>query len=174
MKRKRYSTENYHQKRTTFAMSPQLDVLRADDPHLVPERLELALPVEGAGTGFDRDGARLDPGQHRDQLVTHHPTLEHDVAGTVDAMQLEDCLGNIDAEGLDVHDSSPSCCRLSACGPGGRAVHPISWRKQYGGLKVDQARRLKDLERENQRLRKAVADLTLDAMILKEAAKGNF
>lgn len=48
------------------------------------------------------------------------------------------------------------------------------WRREYGGLKVDQERRLKDLERENQRLRKAVADLTLDAMILKEAAKGNF
>jgi putative transposase len=48
------------------------------------------------------------------------------------------------------------------------------WRREYGGLKVDQARRLKDLERENQRLRKAVADLTLDALILKEAAKGNF
>ena len=48
------------------------------------------------------------------------------------------------------------------------------WRREYGGLKVDQAKRLKDLERENQRLKKAVADLTLDAMILKEAAKGNF
>jgi len=48
------------------------------------------------------------------------------------------------------------------------------WRREYGGLKVDQARRLKGLEKENQRLRKAVADLTLDAMILKEAAKGNF
>lgn len=48
------------------------------------------------------------------------------------------------------------------------------WRREYGGLKVDQARRLKDLERENQRLRKAVADLTLDTMILKEAAGGNF
>ena len=48
------------------------------------------------------------------------------------------------------------------------------WRREYGGLKTTQARRLKDLERENQRLRKAVADLTLDAVILKEAAKGNF
>ncbi len=47
------------------------------------------------------------------------------------------------------------------------------WRREYGGLKVDQAKRLKDLERENQRLKKAVADLTLDAMILKEAARGN-
>lgn len=48
------------------------------------------------------------------------------------------------------------------------------WRREYGGLKVDQARRLKDLEKENQRLRRAVSDLTLDAMILKEAARGNF
>ena len=48
------------------------------------------------------------------------------------------------------------------------------WRREYGGLKVDQAKRLKDLERENQRLRRAVADLTLDAMILKEASRGNF
>lgn len=48
------------------------------------------------------------------------------------------------------------------------------WRKVYGGLKVDQARRLKDLERENARLKRAVADLTLDKLILKEAAGGNF
>lgn len=48
------------------------------------------------------------------------------------------------------------------------------WRKEYGGLKVDQARRLKDLERENGRLRKAVADLTLDKLILKEALEGNY
>ncbi len=48
------------------------------------------------------------------------------------------------------------------------------WRKEYGGLKLDQARRLKDLERENARLRQAVADLTLDKQILKEAAEGNF
>lgn len=48
------------------------------------------------------------------------------------------------------------------------------WRREYGGLKVDQAKRLKELEKENQRLRRAVSDLTLDAMILKEAARGNF
>lgn len=48
------------------------------------------------------------------------------------------------------------------------------WRKEYGGLKLDQAKRLKDLEKENARLKRAVADLTLDALILKEAAKGNF
>ena len=48
------------------------------------------------------------------------------------------------------------------------------WRNEYGGLKIDQARRLKDLERENTRLKRAVAELTLDTLILKEAAAGNF
>ncbi len=48
------------------------------------------------------------------------------------------------------------------------------WRKEYGGLKLNQAKRLKELERENGRLRQAVADLTLDKLILKEAASGNF
>jgi putative transposase len=48
------------------------------------------------------------------------------------------------------------------------------WRSEYGGMKLDQVRRLKELEVENARLRKAVSDLTLDKLILKEAAKGNF
>jgi transposase-like protein len=48
------------------------------------------------------------------------------------------------------------------------------WRKEYGGLKMDQARRMKELEKENARLRRAVSDLTLDKLILQEAAKGNF
>jgi len=48
------------------------------------------------------------------------------------------------------------------------------WRKEYGGLRVDQARRLRELERENKRLKKVVADQALDNAILKEAAKGNF
>jgi transposase-like protein len=48
------------------------------------------------------------------------------------------------------------------------------WRSEYGGLKVDQVKRLKELEVENARLRKAVSDLTLDKLILKEAARGNF
>ena len=48
------------------------------------------------------------------------------------------------------------------------------WRREYGGLQMDQVKRLKDLEVENQRLRRAVSDLTLDKMILAEAAKGNF
>ena len=48
------------------------------------------------------------------------------------------------------------------------------WRKEFGGLKVDQAERLKELERENARLKKVVADQVLDIAILKEAASGNF
>jgi putative transposase len=48
------------------------------------------------------------------------------------------------------------------------------WRKEYGGLRLDQAKRLRDMEKENARLKKLVADLTLDNDILKEAASGNF
>ena len=48
------------------------------------------------------------------------------------------------------------------------------WRREYGGMRLDQARRLKDLEKENGRLKRLVADLTLDNAILKEAARGNF
>jgi len=48
------------------------------------------------------------------------------------------------------------------------------WRKEYGGLKMDQAKRLKELETENNRLRRAVSDLTLDKLILQEAARGNY
>ena len=48
------------------------------------------------------------------------------------------------------------------------------WRKEYGGMRVEQARRLKELEKENSRLKKLVADLSLDNQILKEAAEGNF
>ena len=48
------------------------------------------------------------------------------------------------------------------------------WRKEYGGLKGDQVKRLKELETENARLRRAVSDLTLDKLILAEAARGNF
>jgi transposase-like protein len=62
------------------------------------------------------------------------------------------------------------------------AIHSIGvtevtyyrWRQEYGGLKSDQVKRLKDLEAENARLRKAVSDLTLEKLILKEAASGNW
>lgn len=50
----------------------------------------------------------------------------------------------------------------------------IRWRKEYGGMRVDQAKKLKDLERENQQLKKLVADLSLDNSMLKEVNRGNF
>ena len=49
----------------------------------------------------------------------------------------------------------------------------IRWRKEYGGLRVDQAKRFKELEKENTRLKRLVADLSLDKAILKDAASGN-
>jgi len=63
-----------------------------------------------------------------------------------------------------------------------QAVHAIGvtgntyyrWRKEYGGMKLDQAKRLKDLETENVRLKRAVADLTVDNQILKEVSRGKF
>ena len=66
--------------------------------------------------------------------------------------------------------------------PVGEAVRAIGvteptyyrWRAEYGGLKLDQVKRLKRLEQENGRLRKAVADLTLEKLVLKEAASGNW
>ena len=56
-------------------------------------------------------------------------------------------------------------------------IHEITyyrWRKEFGGLKVSQAKRLKDFEKENARLRKAVSDLSLDKVVLQEASRGNF
>ncbi len=48
------------------------------------------------------------------------------------------------------------------------------WRREYGGMRIEQARRLKELEKENTRLKRLVADLSLDISILQEAARGNF
>ena len=50
----------------------------------------------------------------------------------------------------------------------------IRWKREYGGMRVDQAKRYKDLEKENERLKKLVADLSLDNAMLKEVNKGNF
>ena len=60
------------------------------------------------------------------------------------------------------------------CSIGVTEVTYYRWRQEYGGLKGDQVKRLKDLEAENARLRKAVSDLTLEKLILKEAASGNW
>jgi putative transposase len=65
--------------------------------------------------------------------------------------------------------TAPEACREA--GISQQSIY--RWRKEYGGLEIDQAKRLKDLELENSRLRKVVSDLTLDKLILTEAAKGN-
>ena len=61
------------------------------------------------------------------------------------------------------------CCKLGISEP-----TYYRWRKEYGGMRVDQARRLKELEQENARLKKLVADLSLDNAVVKEANRGNF
>ena len=63
--------------------------------------------------------------------------------------------------------------RISASCSVGEVTY-YRWRQEFGGLKSDQVKRLKELEAENTRLRRAVSDLTLDKLILTEAAKGNF
>ena len=85
------------------------------------------------------------------------------------AAQIQSALKAVErdvAKGLTVADS----CRRH----GITEQSYYRWRRLYGGLKVDQARRLKDLERENQRLKKAVSELTLDKLILKEALEGKY
>jgi len=67
-------------------------------------------------------------------------------------------------------ESTPSVCRTI----GVSENTYYRWRKMYGGMQVNQARRMKELEKENGRLKKLVADLSLDKAILEEANKGNF
>ena len=66
--------------------------------------------------------------------------------------------------------SIEACCRKAGISD----VTYHRWKKEYGGLRVDQAKRMKEIEQENTRLKKLVADLSLDNSILKEVAKGNF
>lgn len=66
--------------------------------------------------------------------------------------------------------TTPAACRES----GITEQTYYRWRKEYGGLQVDQARRLKELEQENTRLKRVVANLSLDNLVLKDIASGNF
>ncbi len=72
----------------------------------------------------------------------------------------------LQAEGKSI----PQACKEA----GVTDVTYYRWRREYGGLKADQARKLKDLERENQRLKRLVADLSLEKATLKDVAEGNF
>ena len=75
---------------------------------------------------------------------------------------------------VDVLVSQGSSVADAVRGIGVTEVTYYRWRQEYGGLKSGQVRRMKDLETENTRLRKAIADLTLDKLILQEASRGNF
>ena len=75
-------------------------------------------------------------------------------------------IGVLTSQGMPVADAIRSI--------GVSEVTYYRWRNEYGGLKSDQVKRLKDLETENARLRKAISDLTLDKLILQEAARGNY
>ena len=75
---------------------------------------------------------------------------------------------------VDVLVSQGSRVTDAIRGVGVTEVTYYRWRQEYGGLKSGQVRRMKDLETENARLRKAIADLTLDKLILQEASRGNF
>jgi len=68
------------------------------------------------------------------------------------------------------HQPTGQACREA----GSTAPTYYRWRKQYGGLKLEQARRMKQLEKENARLRRLVTDLSLEKQVLKEVAEGNF
>jgi putative transposase len=91
------------------------------------------------------------------------PRKRHSAEGIVTKLRQVDVLS---AQGRPVAEAIRSI--------GVTEVTYYRWRSEYGGLKGDQVKRLKELETENSRLRRAVSDLTLDKMILAEAARGNF
>lgn len=84
-------------------------------------------------------------------------------------MQLEYALRQINSNMSNSHSQTPSSCkrRLSVSGEG-RDVHPINWRKKYAGLMPSEMKRLRQLEDENGRLKKIVADLSLDKAMLQD------
>jgi transposase-like protein len=75
---------------------------------------------------------------------------------------------------VEIEHAKGTSLEESAKKAGVTALTISRWKKEYGGLRVDQAKRLKELEQENSRLKKLVADLSIDKQILEEAAKGNF
>ena len=109
----------------------RLHILRADDLHVMPERLELPSPVECACAGLKHNCALVDLRSHFKKLIAHHFALQNDATVAVHAMELENVLGDINAEGLDGHRSSPSVAGSLSLGVGGRAVHPIRWYDLY-------------------------------------------
>lgn len=90
-----------------LASDEWLHILRADDLHLMAERLELSRPAEGAGAGFNHNGAAINLCDDDKQLIAHDPAFENDTAIAVHAMELEDVFGDVDTEDVDGHGCSP-------------------------------------------------------------------
>ena len=84
----------------------------------------------------------------------------------------EQIIGKLRA--IEVHTSSGMTVEQAVRKEGISVQSYSRWRKEYGGMKVDQAKRLKDLEKENVRLKRLVAELSLDKQMLEEVARGNF
>ena len=101
--------------------------------------------------------------------MARHPTQQEQVGQRLDYVHRVELARHFDRQAL--------ACELVADAIRSIGVTEVTyyrWRSEYGGMKLDQVKRLKELEVENARLRKAVSDLTLDKLILKEAARGNF
>ena len=84
----------------------------------------------------------------------------------------EDIIGKLREAEILLSQGQPVEAMLRKIGVTGQTYY--RWRKEYGGMRVVQAKRLKDVEKENARLKKLVADLSLDNAILKEASRGNY
>jgi transposase-like protein len=84
----------------------------------------------------------------------------------------EDIIGKLREAEILLSQGQPVEAMLRKIGVTGQTYY--RWRKEYGGMRVVQAKRLKDVEKENARLKKIVADLSLDNAILKEASRGNY
>jgi transposase-like protein len=84
----------------------------------------------------------------------------------------EDIIGKLREAEVFLSQGQPVEAMLRKIGITGQTYY--RWRKEYGGMRVDQAKRLKEVEKENGRLKKLVADLSLDNAILKEASRGNY
>jgi transposase-like protein len=84
----------------------------------------------------------------------------------------EDIIGKLREAEILLSQGQPVEAMLRTIGVCGQTYY--RWRKEYGGMRIAQAKRLKDIEKENARLKKLVADLSLDNAILKEASRGNY
>ena len=105
---------------------------------------------------------------------TFRPSTKVLCSDTFEGATGTDCILILFGAASQKDSRSRTCVLVSIRTIGVTEVTYYRWRQEFGGLKTDQVKRMKELEAENARLRRAVSDLTLDKMILAEAAKGNF